>query len=599
MVAGYLLLTLLILFLAFASFLTLNSTIEVARAHSAINQLEIYTLNLIRNDNNFLEKETINENYFSTHQSKIIRNRDSLNILIGDKILELKQRRNIARDKTSLTALAEIDSALIIYNKTFEALERIIFERGFKDYGLEGGMRVHAHELEETAGHIALSDILSLRRHEKDFMLRHDTMYIIAFRAKADKLLQNLQKSPAKNQEAIEHLLEYQRLFLKIAGLTKQMGLTINSGLHYELNALSEFMSLEFFQLSEFSYRQSLQAQEKAKILYVIILAGAIISSILSGYWISKRLTEPITWLSKLVNNTMQTRNGYTVDLSLRNAADEIIVLTSSFKKLIEQTKHQMMEIQDKSHLLRKRNKELKRLNQELDQFLYSSAHDMRSPLSSLLGLIHLAKLDNKDQQLVPYFLMMEKSVHRQEYFIGQIVNYSKNKITTLQPEKIEWQKLIQSVLEDNQFVPGAQRLNKQVIIKDAYDFFSDKSRIGIILNNLISNAVRYADLNKPDPYIRIEVITTSSEATIMVTDNGIGIGEHHLGKIFGMFYRAHSHSNGSGLGLFIVSKTVKRMKGMISVESEEMQSTKFVIRLPMLALYPPATVKFKDTVPV
>lgn len=588
MVAGYLLLTLLILFLAFASFLTLNSTIDVARTHSAINQLEIYTLNLIRSDNNFMQMETISEDYFSTHQSKLIQNRDSLNKLISKKIIELKQRRNIASDKTSSTALSRIDSMLIIYNRTFEDLERIIFERGFKDYGLEGGMRIHAHQLEETSNLKTLPDILTLRRHEKDFMLRHDTMYINRFRERAGKLLRGLQNSPIQNKELIEHLLEYQRLFLKIANLTQQAGLTMNSGLHLKLNGLAEFISGEFFQLSEFSFRKSLEAQERAKILYIIILAGAIVISILSAYWISKRLTEPITWLSKLVNNTLQIKNSKPVDLSLRNAADEIIVLTSSFKKLIEQTRLQMSEIQNKSSLLRKRNKELKRLNQELDQFLYSSAHDMRSPLSSLLGLIHLAKIDNRDEQLVPYFQMMEKSVHRQEYFIEQIVNYSKNKITTLQSEKIDWNKLIQGVLDDNQFVPGSQRIHKQVDITGSYDFFSDVNRINIILNNLISNAVRYADVAKVNPFIRIEINTTSNEATILVTDNGIGIGKHHIGKIFGMFYRAHTHSSGSGLGLFIVYKTVKRMKGTILVKSEEMNGTTFEVRLPMLALFPP-----------
>lgn len=588
MVAGYLLLTLLILFLAFASFLTLNNTIEVARAHSAINQLEIYTLNLIRNDNNFMQMETISENYFSTHQSTLIQNRDSLNDLIREKIVELKERRNIASDKTSITALSRIDSMLIIYNRVFWDLERVIFERGFKDYGLEGGMRIHAHELEETSNLKTLPDILSLRRHEKDFMLRHDTMYIIKFRERADKLLQDLQRLPFQNKEMIEHLLKYQRLFLKIAKLTQQAGLTTNAGLHFELNGLAEFISGEFFQLSEFSFRKSLEAQERAKVLYIIILVGAIVISILSAYWISKRLTEPITWLSKLVNNTLQVRNSNPVDLSLRNAADEIIVLTSSFKKLIEQTRQQMAEIQNKSYLLRKRNKELKRLNQELDQFLYSSAHDMRSPLSSLLGLIHLAKFDNRDEQLVPYFQMMEKSVHRQEYFIEQIVNYSKNKITTLQSQKIDWQKLIQGVLDDNQFVPGSQRIDKQVAITTSFDFFSDVNRINIILNNLISNAVRYADLAKDNPFIRIEVNTTSSEATIKVTDNGIGIEKRHIGKIFGMFYRAHTQSSGSGLGLFIVYKTVKRMKGTIVVKSEEMKGTTFEVRIPMLALYPP-----------
>ncbi|MBX2895990.1 MAG: HAMP domain-containing histidine kinase [Cyclobacteriaceae bacterium] len=589
MVTSFLLLTFLILVLALVSFITLNRTMEVARTHSNINKLEIITLNLIQNDSHFLELETLQENYFRTHQSNFLLKRDSLNQSIEEKISELKKEEPSTLRSSLLASLNGIDSLLQQYNKVFARLEGLIYKKGFKDYGLEGAMRYNAHQLEESIPKSNIADLLYLRRHEKDFLLRHDTTYLIAFQLRAKDLLAQLNRHSQKNQQAIELLKGYSNLFLDIAAIQLEIGLNEKNSLHFVLNSLSSLISEEFYRLSEYSYKQSSIEQENARLLFVLALLGAILFSIFSAYWISKRLTEPITWLSRLVNNSIQTRTTHTVDLSLRNAADEIVVLTASFKKLIDQTRLQMNEIEKQSNLLRKRNKELKRVNQELDQFLYSSAHDMRSPLSSLLGLIHLARLDNKDEKLNPYFAMMERSVNRQEYFITQIVSFSKNKFTPLLPEKIDWQTLVSELLADHAFAPGAKDIDKQVVIHSDFDFYSDRARITIILNNLISNAIRYSDLEKPNPYMRLEITTTSSEAVLEFSDNGIGIGRDHLHKIFGMFYRAHSHSKGSGLGLFILYKTVRRMRGTVIVKSEEKIGTTFIIKLPMLALYPVA----------
>lgn len=586
MVTSFLLLTFLILILALVSFFTLDRTIEIARIHSSINQLEIFTLNLIRSDNDFLQLETTNEAYFKTHTSSMLVRRDSLNKRIHSKIEEVLSR---SKDKSYNlnTTLHSIDSSLILYNRTFSKLENILFRKGFKDYGLEGAMRLHAHKLEETSMGIEVSEILFLRRHEKDFLLRHDTSYLTSFKTRAQRILTKLNYNADKNGEAINHLKEYERLFLEVADAQIHIGLTSDIGLRHELNKLSSIISEKYFYLSEYSYKQSSNAQDNARFFYVIVLCGAIVFSILSAYWISKRLTEPITRLSQLVNKSIHSKSSDKVDLSLRNAADEIIVLTSSFIKLMDQTRLQMEEIENKSSLLRKRNKELKRVNRELDHFLYSTAHDMRSPLSSLLGLIHIARHEDSHRQFVSYHDMMEKSIQRQEQFIDQIVSFSKNKITTLLPEKLDWKKLISEILEYHNFAEGAHRIDKQVVIHQAMDFYTDKSRVTIILNNLVSNAIRYADLQKENPFIRIEVAVSASEAILEFSDNGIGIAKDHLTKIFDMFYRAHSDSKGSGLGLFILLKTVKRMRGSVLVKSEEKVGTTFVIRLPILALYP------------
>jgi signal transduction histidine kinase len=584
MVVSFLFLTILILIQSLVSFFTLDRTIQIARIHSDINQLEIYTLNLIKSDNDFFTMEVINPDYFETHKSIFLTRRDSLNKRIRTKVNEVSlQSRNKSYNLD--VTLHRIDSMFELYNTKFSALESILFKKGFKDYGLEGKMRFHAHELEETSSGIAISDILYLRRHEKDFLLRHDPSYLRSFKARADIINNALAKNPIANKKTIEHLQEYQTLFLELADLQTRIGPNSNGGLRNELNELTVNISEQYFSLSEYSFKQSTTAQQHTRLFYIAALVIGILISILTGYWISKRLSEPITRLSKLVNSSINSKSTHKTDFNLRNAAHEIIVLTASFVQLMNQTKDQLSEIKQKSKQLKQRNKQLRKVNKELDHFLYSTAHDLRSPLTSLSGLVHIMRLENKQPELGHYFDRMDKSIQRQEIFIAQIASFSKNKIMKVKSEKLDLSMLLNEIIEYHHFIPGADKIHKEVNVYNADEipFYSDHNRVTILFNNLLSNAIRYADLSKPNPFIRVDIVIRKTEIIIHFSDNGIGIAQEHMDKIFDMFYRAHSDSKGSGLGLFIFDKTIRRMNGTVEVESEEGKGTTFHIRLPNL----------------
>lgn len=582
MVASFLFLTSLILVLAIVSLYTLDRTLEIARINSDVNQLEIFTLNLIKSDNDFFDVEAINKDYFESRTSVFLRRRDSLNNLIHKKMDELlKQSAN--KTYTIDQTLHTIDSTLLLYNKKFNELEGILYRKGFKDYGVEGEMRDHAHSLEAVSMGVDISKILYLRRHEKDFFLRHDTAYVTSFKTRAASLLSEMMLRPGQNKQAIFHIKEYERLFLELADLQIMIGLNSEAGLRSQLNNLTGALSEQFFSLSEYAYRQSSAAQNHARIVYISALCFGILISILTGYWISKRLSEPITKLSKMVNSHAKTN--LTRDLNLKNAAHEIVTLTSSFTRLMSKTDEQMREIKLKSKQLRQRNKQLRKLNKEQDHFLYSTAHDLRSPLTSLSGLVNLLRIENKAPELNHYFDKMEKSISRQEDFIGQIASFSKNKILKITPELLDLEQMINETLEHHSFMEGASRIGKDILIdnKNNLDIYSDYNRVSILLNNLISNAIRYSDPGKANSFIRVEISVTQDEFSIRFADNGIGISEDHLDKIFDMFYRAHDDSKGTGLGLFILYETVRKMSGTVMVESIADNGTVFTLTLPNL----------------
>ncbi|SHH25975.1 Signal transduction histidine kinase [Chryseolinea serpens] len=587
MVSGFLFLTFLILVLSLVSIYIMENTSRVAGIHSKISQLEIYTLNLIKSDNDFFDLEVTNEDYFKTRQSHFLKVRDSLNAFVKVELAGLLHeiRRN---DYSIQSNLLSLDSTLMLYNRKFDRLEGLVYQKGFKDYGLEGEMRLHAHALEELdIDNHNIVNILNLRRHEKDFFLRHDTAYIGAFQERYAVLHTALQNSK-NNAEGISHLDEYRRIFLQLAAIQKAIGLSSHDGVRSELNTLTSSLSNQYYRLSNYSYDKSLSAQDNGRIFYFITLIGAIFFSLLSGYWISKRLSEPIARLSRLVDDALNSRSEKRTDFTMRNAANEINTLTSSFILLMDQARDQMKDIRGKSKELKTKNKQLRALNRELDNFLYSTAHDLRSPLSSLLGLINLMRYENKDGSLKEYLAMMEKSIHRSEYFISQIVNFSKNKRMKIAPEPIQLDVLIEEIFEQNSFVEGFDRIERRVNINHNHVFYSDKNRVTILFNNLISNAIRYADVTKENSFIEINARISPTEIAIVFGDNGIGIQPEHLDKIFDMFYRADYNSKGTGLGLFIFRETIKRLNGDVRVESQPDVGTNFFLRLPNL--YRPIT---------
>jgi len=226
---------------------------------------------------------------------------------------------------------------------------------------------------------------------------------------------------------------------------------------------------------------------------------------------------------------------------------------------------------------------ELRKRNSELDRFVYSASHDLRAPLSSLLGLINLADTmtNDKESEFIQIYQMMEKSVKKLDDFISEILDYSRNHHLPIVSEEINFEE------EINQIIKSLDYLNKGTTWKLSISIIgnsvikSDKKRLKIILNNLISNAIKYLNGSKPTSEISITIEQNPNEAIIYVKDNGIGIKQEYLTKIFEMFFRATEKSTGSGLGLYIAKETVERLHGSICVNSTFGEGSIFTVRIP------------------
>ncbi|MNQ09842.1 Autoinducer 2 sensor kinase/phosphatase LuxQ [compost metagenome] len=227
-------------------------------------------------------------------------------------------------------------------------------------------------------------------------------------------------------------------------------------------------------------------------------------------------------------------------------------------------------------------NQELKTANYELDRFVYSTSHDLRAPLNSMLGLIEIAKEDTTEELMLNYFKMLKGSAKKLDGFICDILDYSRNSRMEINNELINFRELINGVTENLKFIGDNNRMVEfKIEISDEASFYSDKNRLITILNNLISNAIRYQNSQIQNPFVNIKIETSPTETNIFIQDNGIGIDEESQSKIFNMFYRVSQESVGSGLGLYIVKEAVNKLNGDIKVKSQIGEGTTFLIKIP------------------
>jgi PAS domain S-box-containing protein len=223
---------------------------------------------------------------------------------------------------------------------------------------------------------------------------------------------------------------------------------------------------------------------------------------------------------------------------------------------------------------------ELKIRNAELDNFVYKVSHDLRAPLSSILGLVNLAKLPGNSDDPMEYMDIIGSKVEQLDHFIGDVLSHSKNLKIEVTTSKVDFAKIIDRTFNDLSYLEGANEIIKSVKI-EGIDFYSDPWRISEIFRNLISNAIKYRQIAEEQSQVQIKVHVDNLRAEISFADNGIGIEEANLNRIFEMFYRATEQSDGSGIGLYIVKNAVDKLGGQITVSSAPRQGTRFNIILP------------------
>ena len=227
---------------------------------------------------------------------------------------------------------------------------------------------------------------------------------------------------------------------------------------------------------------------------------------------------------------------------------------------------------------LRNKITELEKTNDELNRFIYSISHELRAPLVSVIGIVNLVKMENLYHSSGEYWSLVETCSNKLDYYIQKTLQYYKNNKTQSEESLIEFKPLATELIDlyayanrDTQFT---------VNVNQKVPFKGDLFRIEVIMGNLISNAIKYQKSNEVNKKVKIDIDVSNEFANITITDNGVGILNEHLEKIFTQFFKSKNH-HGSGLGLFIVKEALNKIDGRIAVNSSIDHGTTFKITLP------------------
>jgi signal transduction histidine kinase len=257
----------------------------------------------------------------------------------------------------------------------------------------------------------------------------------------------------------------------------------------------------------------------------------------------------------------------------ITNFTIAFVVSISIFYFLLDVNHYSENEIMRKNELLSK-------TNQELDRFVYSASHDLKAPLSSMQGLIEIAQRTDDPEEVKLCLTMMKDRVLSLDAFILEIIDYSRNSRLDVKKEKFNLMNLVMEVVDNLRYAEGFENIYVKYDMPKELEAETDRARLKVVLNNLVGNSFKYHDPSKQNPVIEISAFKYK-ELRIDIKDNGIGIAQEHVSKVFDMFYRASEKSKGSGLGLYIVKETIQKMAGTIMVESQLGQQTKVSISLP------------------
>ena len=230
---------------------------------------------------------------------------------------------------------------------------------------------------------------------------------------------------------------------------------------------------------------------------------------------------------------------------------------------------------------IKKQNRMLEKTNLELDNFVYSASHDIRSPLTSILGLINIASKTNDKDELDECFHLMKSRVHRLDEFIEDILDFSRNIRVDKKLKEINLYYFIEEILNNHDFGDYFERLDVRLSLTSDFEVISDPLRLKIIIKNLLSNSSKFSNLRDESPWSRISALRVDGNFQLIIEDNGEGIREEFQDKIFDMFYRASEKSKGSGLGLYIVKEMVETLNGTIKLNSVYGEGSQFIIELP------------------
>ncbi|MEQ9659091.1 ATP-binding protein, partial [Fulvivirga sp.] len=250
-------------------------------------------------------------------------------------------------------------------------------------------------------------------------------------------------------------------------------------------------------------------------------------------------------------------------------------------KKLQELNALLEKKVEQRTSRIKQTLQQLQQTNAELDTFIYRASHDLKGPISRIHGLTSLAKLESTSPNDRKYYDLIELVAKDMNKLLAKLTQVHEVIHATVDKELIDLPVLISEVRNNINFLDQGGDTKYSFDLKSTLQVKSDPFLLTIVLTNLMENALIFRKNSINDHQITIKADEDKESYYIEVIDNGLGIAESHLNKVFNMFFRGSDQSKGSGLGLYLVKVAVEKLHGEISVTSEPNDKTTFFVKFP------------------
>lgn len=283
----------------------------------------------------------------------------------------------------------------------------------------------------------------------------------------------------------------------------------------------------------------------------------------------------------KKVNSLLSQRNE---EINIKQ--EEIIKINADLQK----SQSQLYKVNKSLHklnigfesLVKERTAALQQINEELDTFLYQSSHALRRPIVTIMGLLQIARMEKNNKSLHDIYSKIDNTAIRMDLMLRKLVMVSEINFSKNDPEYIDFEIILGEIWSSLSSTLNSGSMKLILNIEQDVNYVADRKLVFMMLENIFENSILYhIESVNNSPYLEISIISKTTNIIIEVKDNGIGIPEQAIGKVFEMFTVANDTGKGFGLGLYIVKKSIQKLRGTISVKSKPVDCTIFQISLP------------------